>query len=1028
MPFRLPDHYSRDVGKWWSLAFCTVTSLALAVAAGLVWSQFPYSSQEALANYAKASDWLSVGLFADWSPSFLGGASLATQWGTLVSSLWIVFWVEAAGLALGPKLALLLCVPLASMTAWMFTARLTRDYRTAAFAGLFYAALPTFWLRILLVEHVVVVTAMVIIPLTAWSILRLVERPTTLSGIVAAAACGLLATTYSKAAILCAPIFGLFLLWGCWKRAGLAALLRPTVFLPSVAVLIIVAVLPNLPALRESHLAVMFNLAPLDAWKETFSTKAALQVIDRLGEPLSGFLPGFAASTALGSYYPGVLALLSLGTILIAHRDLLTKQQRALLRLMCCLALLGLWLSYGPSGLLGGALRATAASTSTFDFYPALIWLSVFLQATLIWWLLPRAMPLRKWVSGTLIFLYLVVPGFRLLSALPVYSSIRAPFDFFQVAGGLWLAVIAAMGLRSLLDLFNPRLRRWAIPFALALLGIDLAGHWSLARDKALGPRVYQDFTEIAEKLRDDPKPGAVLTISGRYFYMLLPKLTGRPLVQEAFQMYYQPLGYAALLSAANTSLPNYLQWLRLSGVRFILLDLHDPDLPQAFAQRLNESLPISAENRHFRLLRVEGAYVGGWGANGVVNLLDPRNIYSLSHAIELTEQGLAAMVPGLTEPSTPTIRNGRISDWTGSPPPLVPVNSHLLMPDGAIQVSSETLATALPFAWHPDWKTSDRRPTQAALGGLLGFVEPAESLELSFTSPIWYKACHILFLIGAVSCLAVIATALLSSRLRSRLDQPYLKANLEIARPAIQRPLAIMPTYNEADSIQQMLAELASITPELHVLVVDDASPDGTAEFVKANPDFGTRIFLHERKGKLGLGSAYRDGFSWAASQGYDACIEIDADHSHDPAAIPLLLARLNAGYDAAIGSRYLEGLRVVNWPEYRLLISSFGTQFVRVITGLPLTDATSGFKALRVAALQAVPAHSLQADGYGFQVELHHALWQAGARLTEVPITFTERSTGETKMSASIALEAFQRVFLLAFSSWRGVTASNR
>jgi dolichol-phosphate mannosyltransferase len=201
-------------------------------------------------------------------------------------------------------------------------------------------------------------------------------------------------------------------------------------------------------------------------------------------------------------------------------------------------------------------------------------------------------------------------------------------------------------------------------------------------------------------------------------------------------------------------------------------------------------------------------------------------------------------------------------------------------------------------------------------------------------------------------------------------------------------------------------------------VLVIDDASPDGTAAIARNHPLFGKRLFLLERKGKLGLGSAYREGFRWAAGHGYDSCIEIDADLSHNPADVPRLLNALDAGADAAIGSRYLDGLRVVNWPEHRLLISSFATQFVRFFTGMPLTDATSGFKALRVETLNRLDWDKIRAEGYGFQVELHHALWQAGARLAEVPITFTERREGHTKMTAGIALEAVRRVIALSLS----------
>ena len=231
-----------------------------------------------------------------------------------------------------------------------------------------------------------------------------------------------------------------------------------------------------------------------------------------------------------------------------------------------------------------------------------------------------------------------------------------------------------------------------------------------------------------------------------------------------------------------------------------------------------------------------------------------------------------------------------------------------------------------------------------------------------------------------------------------------------------ISRPLAIVPTYNELENIDELLDRMLAARPDLHVLVIDDASPDGTAARVQERATQDSRVHLLSRAGKLGLGSAYRAGFTWAIEHGYDACIEIDADLSHNPADIPRLIAALDSGADAAIGSRYLEGVRVLNWPEHRLLLSAGASRYVRALTGLPLTDATSGFKALRTAALEEIDRSQLRADGYGFQVELHWLLWNAGFKLAEVPIVFTERRSGQTKMTLGIAIEAAWRVMQLA------------
>ncbi len=178
----------------------------------------------------------------------------------------------------------------------------------------------------------------------------------------------------------------------------------------------------------------------------------------------------------------------------------------------------------------------------------------------------------------------------------------------------------------------------------------------------------------------------------------------------------------------------------------------------------------------------------------------------------------------------------------------------------------------------------------------------------------------------------------------------------------------------------------------------------------------YGKRIYILERPGKAGLGSAYRAAFQWALKMGYDAVVEMDADLSHDPADVPRLLEALSEGADMAVGSRYLNGIRILNWPQSRLWISTFGGWYARNLTGLPMTDPTSGFKAIRRRVLEELDWEQFTAQGYGFQVELHFFAWQAGFKIVEVPIIFTERREGNSKMSPHIALEAAKRVLQLS------------
>jgi len=244
----------------------------------------------------------------------------------------------------------------------------------------------------------------------------------------------------------------------------------------------------------------------------------------------------------------------------------------------------------------------------------------------------------------------------------------------------------------------------------------------------------------------------------------------------------------------------------------------------------------------------------------------------------------------------------------------------------------------------------------------------------------------------------------------------------LSITKSPITKPLVVLPVYNEISSIKTVLDSILRQKPEIEVLVVDDSSPDGTSEEVKNHKEFGHKIHLLERPEKKGLGSAYKDGFQWALRKNYDACIEMDADLSHDPDDIPRLIEGLNSGADLAIGSRYLGGVRVLNWPLARLLLSTFAGLYTRVITGLPLSDPTSGFKAIRRQVLEKLDWGKFIADGYGFQIELHFFSWQLGCAIQELPIIFTERRDGQSKMSNKIALEAAIRVITLAMTRMLG------
>lgn len=227
-----------------------------------------------------------------------------------------------------------------------------------------------------------------------------------------------------------------------------------------------------------------------------------------------------------------------------------------------------------------------------------------------------------------------------------------------------------------------------------------------------------------------------------------------------------------------------------------------------------------------------------------------------------------------------------------------------------------------------------------------------------------------------------------------------------------------VIPTYNERGNIARLIPEILAQDERICVLVVDDNSPDGTGDVVRAMAEKDTRILVHRRKGKLGLGSAYREGFRIALSAGAKYVVEMDADFSHDPRCIPDLLVKAEE-FDLVIGSRYMNGVSVVNWPIRRLLLSYFASVYTRVITGLRVTDCTSGFKCFRREVLESLDLEKMRSDGYSFQIEMNFLCMEKGFRIGEVPIIFIDRHAGTSKMSKKIVREAVIMVWKLKAGS---------
>lgn len=230
-------------------------------------------------------------------------------------------------------------------------------------------------------------------------------------------------------------------------------------------------------------------------------------------------------------------------------------------------------------------------------------------------------------------------------------------------------------------------------------------------------------------------------------------------------------------------------------------------------------------------------------------------------------------------------------------------------------------------------------------------------------------------------------------------------------------KKIIVIPTYNERENIKKLIPAISFFDKGAHILVVDDNSPDGTAKEVKKIMKLRKNVRLLERPAKLGLGTAYTDGFKLAVADKYDLIFEMDADFSHDPKYLPEL-TEVSKKYDLTIGSRYINGVSVINWPLRRLMLSKFANLYARAITGLPLTDLTSGFKCYKRKVLEEIGLDAVHSDGYAFQIEMHYKVWKKGFSIKEVPVIFVDRLKGSSKMSKGVIAEAVLMPWKLKFT----------
>jgi len=972
-----------------------------------------------------------------WTPNFMQGGSSATYFAVSFFLTLSLILEQIFGSPNGLKVLGLLTIPVSAFAAYAFARKLTGNGWTALIAGLLYAVNAQILLRVANFEHVASALAYVFIPLILLCFIKVTVdgswRASALLGLVWSA----LMLTYAKLAFMFLPFALVFYIWLMREypsrrtvlvRGSLVAL--GLVFLMSVVLL--------LPLRREYQWVAAFSMDNFEGWQQAFSIKNFISVLDRGNGLLSQMRADFTADR--GQFYIGLVTLFSISAVFWWSRknsQWLATRSGVLLRLFVGMTLLALWLSQGPFSVFTGLQEFLKGSIKAPDWIAALMWFMTCVPPLLIYAILPAG-PRRGFWAAIVIVIYLFVPGFVILEKLPMYRDIRAPWGFWEV-GFFAAAVAGALALQQLFGALIEKRDRLVVAGLLGLvLLLDSSAYFSKFFTPGLPAQTFADFDRSQNYLKTSLIDGRVYPMSGRYFYLRTPMQSGRGLNSEAAWSHFQMRGVRALVSGANSSPIAMQTYMRVAGISHVLLDKKDPFTPEGVQSAFSQAYPTGFDSEFIKVLENKDSLAPAFIARDYI-AMDPGTETLASVFLEVSGKINAAPIelsssdrnlPFLA--GTGSAQNGiqvsqKYAQTPGSPFVRVPYarprqNSSIMVFDPVGVREGWLVVTE---AWHPDWRAysdGSQIPVYKAFGGLMAvnLTQTEGPIDLIFSPPPWYNWCvwiSGLSWLGVLGLLIIMQLPFIPRRWKDWwTGSGKNKPSLPLAQGAINKVVVVIPTYNERDSINKTLDSVMSLPRKVDVLVVDDASPDGTAGLVRSRPEFNKRVFLLEGQAKSGLGTAYRRGFQWALNNGYEAAVEMDADLSHDPADISQLIEVLEKGAHIAVGSRYLGGISVLNWPQSRLFISTFGGFYVRSLTALPMSDPTSGFKAIRAEVLRDLDWSNVQAEGYAFQIELHHTAWRQGFTIKEVPIVFTERREGDSKMSTAISLEAAWRVLRLA------------
>ncbi|MFZ4115539.1 MAG: hypothetical protein ACOYK6_02305 [Chthoniobacterales bacterium] len=732
--------------------------IGLTLVIGLIWFLKGPSDQELLANMAKAEDfhpWVSW-----WSNNFMAGGSVAPELTTLFTLLPLKFFGFMLGPLLGGKAAGLLALACAGFAMHLFLGAWTQDQRAAFFGALAYMMGPQLSLRLGSNEHLPVVFSMVYAPLVLWSLWILVAERRWKGSLFFALSYGALLLTFSKMAVCLVPIALGFLLFLGYERRGelrehsliLAIVLR---LLLAGLLLIPLAIIPLLPVLREYPWLALFTYEPFQDWQNNFVFQSSLAFLDRDCLLTSGMPPNFTLDH--GGFYLGIVTILLTWYVFYSSKR---REQRLgkIAQASFALILLSAWLSIGPGSLASRTLLFLRSAQEAQNIVIPLFWLSVTGLIFLVWRLVPSYSN-EKWdkIFRTLLLLiFLFVPGFKLFELFPFAQGIRAPWSLWQLGGSLFLAALfgcaASLFVTSLREIFLQKICTAAL---LLLVMFDFSPYLFFYHQGALREGIYDDFLKTTDFLKQDSSHSSIMPFSGRYFYLQLPSLTGHPIVDEAFNRYFELKWVRSLGNSLNST--EFKELLNLLGASYIFIDKEDPTTTKQSQDLYRSFYPVAFENNSFLILENRSSLYPAFLARDFV--VFPKESYLLAKGslqlasmnlvtLEMTEAnprelGFAGVAKGGNQiellPSYKD-RGGAPFQHFDAADPLTDHDQKM-----TYQVPSAASGWfVVTKAFHPDWQgTVDGQPAKIyrAAGALLSLYIPLNSQEIvfKFHPPFWY-------------------------------------------------------------------------------------------------------------------------------------------------------------------------------------------------------------------------------------------------------------------------------------------------